>query len=239
VNYFNKKQNNNPNSNPNNISYQLPLINNSQDLYDQQINYLNPHQIYYPYFQQYHNYNNFNQIYNNQPPFLLNDMNNLNCEYNINDYDYQDIILKNNNNHKGPINNPKQRAVSAKEKILPKINHLNNDSLEHKGNYLPEINYKDRVNYKPHTYQEYKNIEAKIVLGRLGPNIRTKEWEIKKEKVKKINEISEDIKIRNVASNNLNKLSPNEERELGFMINKQKSKKTRAESYEKTLKKKG
>jgi hypothetical protein len=45
--------------------------------------------------------------------------------------------------------------------------------------------------YRPYTLTEYKELASnKIVLGKLGPNIGTKEWEEKHEKVKKLQEYS-------------------------------------------------
>lgn len=48
--------------------------------------------------------------------------------------------------------------------------------------------------YRPYTLQEYKEIAStKIVLGKLGPNLGTKEWEEKAEKMKKLQEYSSKV----------------------------------------------
>ena len=48
--------------------------------------------------------------------------------------------------------------------------------------------------YRPYTLTEYKEMSSnKIVLGKLGPNIGTKEWEEKAEKMKKLQEYSSKV----------------------------------------------
>lgn len=50
------------------------------------------------------------------------------------------------------------------------------------------------VEYKPYTLKEYKELEkVGVVLGGLGPNIGTKEWEEKKEKMKKMEEYAKKV----------------------------------------------
>jgi hypothetical protein len=84
--------------------------------------------------------------------------------------------------------------------------------------------------YKPYTLKDYKEISsAKIVLGSLGPNIGTKEWEEKCEKMKKMEEYNSYLK-KNKMVFKLKKDDPND------IIEKEKKEKiersTRFKSHE-------
>jgi hypothetical protein len=62
---------------------------------------------------------------------------------------------------------------------------------------LTDLNNKNdsRQPYKPYSLKEYKDLgNEKITFGGLGPNIGTKEWEEKANKMKKVNEYSENLK---------------------------------------------
>jgi hypothetical protein len=62
---------------------------------------------------------------------------------------------------------------------------------------ITDLNYKNdsRQPYKPYTLKEYKDLgNEKITFGGLGPNVGTKEWEEKANKMKKVNEYSENLK---------------------------------------------
>jgi hypothetical protein len=84
--------------------------------------------------------------------------------------------------------------------------------------------------YKPYTLKDYKEItSAKIVLGSLGANIGTKEWEEKQEKMKKMEEYNNNLK-KNKMVFKFKKEDPTE------IVEKEKKEKieksTRFKSYE-------
>lgn len=75
------------------------------------------------------------------------------------------------------------------------------------------------VEYKPYTLKEYKEMErVGVVLGGLGPNIGTKEWEEKKEKMKKMEEYAKRVGMLK------NKIKKRKER-VEDIIEKEKKKK--------------
>ena len=153
------------------------------------------------------------------PVKLIN--NNIQNDYNQPE---QKSILNMNNRerlkNKNEANNSKlleknQRSFSSKAKYDKNINssNLNNSnlrdqfsSIEKAQNTHPDSfssNYKQNnnkslnndISYHPYSLKDYKELgNGKIVLGGLGPNIGTKEWEERLIKMKKIVEYSENIK---------------------------------------------
>jgi hypothetical protein len=89
--------------------------------------------------------------------------------------------------------------------------------------------------FKPYTLKDYKEISAaKIVMGSLGPNIGTKEWEEKNEKMKKMEEYANRLK-KNKIDFKLKKEEPSEiiEREKKEKI--EKSTRHRTHEYAKLV----
>jgi len=97
---------------------------------------------------------------------------------------------KNNNNN---LNNSNLREkYSSIERA--QNTHPDSFSSNYKANNDKSVNDND-VTYHPYTLKDYKELaSAKIVLGGLGPNIGTKDWEEKMKKMKKIADYSEHVK---------------------------------------------
>ena len=188
---------NNPNINNQNINNPQFMI---QNPYLQQFNYpiyqMNNYQQPYilnPYYNPYQNQiqiiNNQNYITNNNP--INNNDNNFNNQNQI----QNNISNLSNNNNNTTLNNSK---VNGKTKLRPisanqsKINLSNLSSG--KLNSVYSNSRITNVEYKPYTLKEYKELEkVGVVLGKLGPNIGTKEWEEKKKKMQKMEEYSKKI----------------------------------------------
>lgn len=130
---------------------------------------------------------------------------------------YSNIIGSNANNNINTTQNQnisQREQDKARVKRSMSTKRTNNDSsyLSHKNSYIDENQNKNgpstnpesfsrirntsarsRIDsdgqYKPYSLKDYKKLEnVKIELGRLGPNIGTKEWEEKQEKMKKMDQ---------------------------------------------------
>ena len=197
-------------------------INNSFNNY--QINPMNPQIMmnnpnfnpYAPYQQLINPINNNNNFINyNQIPLNNNINNNFPNNPLINNYPNNNIY----NNNKIQINNEN------------KINELskNNNSLKDNKNY----NY---VEYKPYTLKDYKELtRSKIVMGPLGANIGTKEWEEKKAKMKRMETYSNRINQTHKGITKLKKDSPKEEIEKNLQLKKENSHRYRTYEYGKLI----
>jgi hypothetical protein len=117
-------------------------------------------------------------VYN--PQFLMNQppINNYNRNILNNDYSNQNMANQEINTSK--------RANSSKNREGNYSNVSNNE--------LKRRHTNNDGSYKPYTLKDYKQIAStKIVMGSLGPNIGSKEWEEKQRKMKKMEEYSSSV----------------------------------------------
>ena len=96
-----------------------------------------------------------------------------------NNYEQCNLFNKNNNN----IINQSQKNLNN--------NRYNNDIY----NNLVANNRQNIVDhgYTPYTLKDYKKITNDVKLGKLGPNIGTKEWKTKRDKMQKMSEYGNKI----------------------------------------------
>lgn len=124
-----------------------------------------------------------------------------------------------------------------------KLNNLNNVSNDQGPNTNPDSfskrirnssysnrsNYNEDGTYKPYTLKDYKEIsQAKIVMGSLGPNTGTKEWEERQLKLKKMEEYATAIKQNHKSALRVKKETPQE------VLERQKREKIEASSRNKS-----
>ena len=213
-------QNNTGNNNAFNIAtFGKNLIDNNVNNLHHNLNLVLNHSIL-------HNQNNqLNNIGNNSN--LLNKPNHLNLPIKIFDKNSGNLPYINNlpygrETHEERTKTPskgekyQKRALSAlnsKLKVNPNNSQLSIDYNNANYPRLNSSNHRDNCNasfdtrthnseankgYKPYTLKEYKEISsAKVVLGKLGPNLGTKEWENRAEKLKKMEDYSSKIKQTN------------------------------------------
>lgn len=186
---------------------------------------------------------------NNQPVKLIG--NNLNMgNYNNYNKDYETNATNNTNNLNilPEINSGNrdrmQRSKSSKyrsggvrdndDNSYSRNNSINNgpstnpDSFSRKRGYSSS---NDDGTYKPYTLKDYKELSAaKIVMGSLGPNIGTKEWEERQQKLKKMDEYASGLKQANKMVLKLNRETPQERIEREKREKMKNS--TRHKSYE-------
>lgn len=129
------------------------------------------------------------------------------------------------NNDSSYISNNQNSYINTNDKSGPATNP---ESFSRRRN---STNNYDGGNYKPYTLKDYKEISsAKIVLGSLGPNIGTKDWEEKNDKMRKRSSYATDINKANKVILKYKKETPVEQ------IEKEKKNKiessTRFKSYE-------
>jgi hypothetical protein len=90
----------------------------------------------------------------------------------------------------------------------------NPDSFRNKNrdsSYTNNSHFNDDGTYKPYTLKEYKELSsAKIVMGKLGPNLGTKEWEDRQQKLKKMEEYANELKSMHKNILKIKKESPME-----------------------------
>lgn len=112
------------------------------------------------------------------PQFLMNQppVNNYNRNIFNGDYTKQMVINEETNTSKRAISS-KNREYSDYSNVETRRRHTNMDG-----------------SYKPYTLKDYKQIaSAKIVLGGLGPNTGTKEWEEKQQKMRRMEEYASSV----------------------------------------------
>ncbi len=111
------------------------------------------------------------QILMNQPP-----VNNYNRNIFNGDYTKQMVINEETNTSKRAISS-KNRDYADYSNVETRRRHTNNDGT-----------------YKPYTLKDYKQIAStKIVLGGLGPNTGTREWEEKQQKMRRMEEYASSV----------------------------------------------
>ena len=153
--------------------------------------------------------NNYNNNYNH----------NFNNNYNNNYLNQIEKILNNNNNfNKNQINNN-----------INSENSKNNNLSRNNKSY----NY---VEYKPYTLKDYKELtRSKVIMGPLGANIGTKEWEEKKAKMKRMENYSNRINQTHKGITKLKKDTPQEEKEKNLKLKMEKSNRHRTYEYGKLI----
>ena len=125
---------------------------------------------------------------------------------------------------KGPITNP--------ESFAKRRGNSSNSNTNTTNNY-------DNSNYKPYTVKDYKeNFSDKIVLGSLGPNIGTKDWDEKHVKMKKMEDYATVINKTNQVVLRLKKETPQEKIEKLRLEHLERSNRHKAAEYGKLIKQK-
>lgn len=118
------------------------------------------------------------------------------------------------------------------------FNYFNNQKLypsdQKRANSSSERGYSGRyryVEYKPYTLKDYKELtRTGIVMGPLGANIGTKEWETKREKMKRMENYSNRINQAHKGVTKLKKDTPKDEIEK--MLKKKMEESNRFRTYE-------
>ena len=130
------------------------------------------------------NMNNMNNnLYGNNNGFQM--MNNPPNMYNQMNNQYNNMNMKNNNSAKTP---------NMKKRIIKKEN---------------DFQY---MEFHPYTLKDYKELTRNpVVMGPLGANIGTKEWEIKRNKMKKMQNYSNNINKQHKGITSLKKDTPKDE----------------------------
>ena len=130
------------------------------------------------------NMNNMNNnLYGNNNGFQM--MNNPPNMYNQMNNQYNNMNMKNNNSAKTP---------NTKKRIIKKEN---------------DFQY---MEFHPYTLKDYKELTRNpVVMGPLGANIGTKEWEIKRNKMKKMQNYSNNINKEHKGITSLKKDTPKDE----------------------------
>ena len=193
---INNEQNNqiicNPNINNPQFMIQNPYLQQFNYPIYQMNNYQQPY-IINPYYNPYQNQipiiNNQNYIINNIP------INNNNDNYNNQNQNEKNISNLSNNNNNTTLNNSKLNGKTKLRPISANQSKINLSNLSSgKLNSVYSNSRITNIEYKPYTLKEYKELEkVGVVLGKLGPNIGTKEWEEKKKKMQKMEEYSKKV----------------------------------------------
>ena len=156
-------------------------------------------------------YNN-NHLINNAK-MILSNSNDVSKEY------YKNNNNSNNYNKKNSILNNKLRNKSAIRYDQRNNSNLNNISQKLNNSEIIDNNY-NYMEFRPYTLKDYKElIRNKVIMGPLGPNIGTEEWESKRNKMKKMLNYSNFINKEHTGIKSLKKYSPTDEVE---MLTKQK-----------------
>lgn len=172
------------------------------------------------------NFNNFNSNPINTPinPYNINMNNNMShLSNNLSNINHnQPIKILNSPTIPIDNNNSKQRAMSSKhmranneDNFQNNVSNLNNKSNSYYNEKThPDSSRRQRGNsiegaYQPYSLKEYKELSrAKIVLGGLGANIGTKEWEEKQQKMKKIQNYGKSVTNNNLQNIKIKKETP-------------------------------
>lgn len=253
------------NSNPYQYLQGAPINNINRNLiHSNSLSNINPNQNFnnnpnFPHF------NNYNPVLNNigyqNPVYPIPNMQN-----HFNPPINQPHLMRNNSisNNQTNISNTnekyskreldKMRSVSSKYRgdmsaINEISNHDNNSYASNVQNTSNTNNFNKRrgssntgqmVNgvYKPYSLEDYKKIaNVKIELGSLGPNIGTKEWEERQEKMKKMEEYANKVK-NNKLIIKLKKETPIELIEKEKINKKENSNRNKAYKYDSLVREK-
>ena len=151
-------------------------------------------------------------------------------------YMYQNSQKKNLSNNKKMMmnnninNNMKNKVLS---KSVKRINNINNKISPPKQIKMKDYQF---IEFHPYTLKDYKEmIRNPVVMGPLGANIGTKEWEEKKNKMKKMMNYSNNINREHKGINKLKKDTPKDEIEKLTKEKIEKSARHRTYEYGKLL----
>ena len=218
-NYNANNYNNNYNNNNYNMNQMYPM-NPMNQMYPinpmNQMNQVNP----YPYWNQNNQMNNRN-IYENSKKNNMNNPNNNPIVRNA------QMILNNNNNMNNNINKSlKNKKKSQSAKSINNNNNYNNNNYMYNNNNNNMMNNNNRspqqqlknikdyqfMEFHPYTLKDYKELTRNpVVMGPLGANIGTKEWEQKRNKMKKMMNYSNNINKEHKGIRSLKKDTPKDE----------------------------
>ena len=163
--------------------------------------------------QNFKNNNKINPVYMNQNSQKKNLSNN------------KKMMMNNNIN-----NNMKNKVLS---KSVKPINNINNKISPPKQIKMKDYQF---IEFHPYTLKDYKEmIRNPVVMGPLGANIGTKEWEEKKNKMKKMMNYSNNINREHKGINKLKKDTPKDEIEKLTKEKIEKSARHRTYEYGKLL----
>ena len=186
-----------------------------------QMNQMNPIQVNsYPYWNQNNQMNNKN-VYENSKKNNNNVYNNNPMVRNA------QMIINSNNNNLNSNNNLKNKKKSQSAKRINGINNnINNNynnnnfmynNMNNNNNRSPPQQIKKLKDYQfmefhPYTLKDYKELTRNpVVMGPLGANIGTKEWEQKRNKMKKMMNYSNNINKEHKGIRTLKKDTPKDE----------------------------
>ena len=221
-NYNANNYNNNYNNNNYNMNQMYPM-NPMNQMYPMnpmnqmnQMNQVNP----YPYWNQNNQMNNRN-IYENSKKNNMNNPNNNPIVRNA------QMIINNNNNMNNNINKSlKNKKKSQSAKSINNNNNYNNNNYMYNNNNNNMMNNNNRspqqqlknikdyqfMEFHPYTLKDYKELTRNpVVMGPLGANIGTKEWEQKRNKMKKMMNYSNNINKEHKGIRSLKKDTPKDE----------------------------
>ena len=218
-NYNANNYNNNYNNNNYNMNQMYPM-NPMNQMYPinpmNQMNQVNP----YPYWNQNNQMNNRN-IYENSKKNNMNNPNNNPIVRNA------QMIINNNNNMNNNINKSlKNKKKSQSAKSINNNNNYNNNNYMYNNNNNNMMNNNNRspqqqlknikdyqfMEFHPYTLKDYKELTRNpVVMGPLGANIGTKEWEQKRNKMKKMMNYSNNINKEHKGIRSLKKDTPKDE----------------------------
>ena len=176
--------------------------------------------------------NNFNMNNMNN----INYMNNMNNMNNINYMNNMNNMMYGKNNNFEMMNNSPQ--MYNNQMMNNPFNNLNMNLKNNNNAKTPNINKRIKktndyqyMEFHPYTLKDYKELTRNpVVMGPLGANIGTKEWEIKKNKMKKMKNYSNNINKEHKGITSLKKDTPKDEMEK---LTKQKIEKSiRHRTYE-------
>ena len=152
-------------------------------------------------------------------------------------------VYMNQNSQKKNLSNNKKRMMNnninnnMKNQVLSKsvkrINNINNKISPPKQIKMKDYQF---IEFHPYTLKDYKEmIRNPVVMGPLGANIGTKEWEEKKNKMKKMMNYSNNINREHKGINKLKKDTPKDEIEKLTKEKIEKSARHRTYEYGKLL----
>ena len=119
------------------------------------------------------------------------------------------------NNRKSPternvkVLNKNNNIIKKESKSVKKINKINNMSPPKQIKKLKDYQF---MEFHPYTLKDYKELTRNpVVMGPLGANIGTKEWELKRNKMKKMQNYSNNINKEHKGITSLKKDTPKDE----------------------------
>ena len=142
---------------------------------------------------------------NKSKNFRYNNITNIKNKSSIKQNMNNNPIIKYNKNNIQVVNKPQKNYIE----VHPKYSNNNVESLNQKIKKIKDYQF---MEFHPYTFKECKEmIRNPVVLGHLGPNIGTEEWEFKKNKMKKMLNYSNNICMELKGITKLKKYSPKDE----------------------------